>query len=266
MKKGLCLCLALTVSLSLTACASIPDMTAEQESMVSMYATSLLLKYDSENHSRLVDVNPFLTEYNTALYLFNSEEEAYYDALDEEEALRREEAKAQEELNNSYSEETLAYEPETSEEDEFYENTATVVDARSIDSFLDLFNFSIDYVDYEVVDEYPEGSDDVFVTLTSTSGHDILVVNFDVTNTSSEVETLDILSSLPTFKLAVNDDKYYSVMKTLLSEDLSVYTGAFNPGETKRLVLITEVREGAFVNSLGLRISMGDDYITKTLK
>ena len=57
----------LAASMTLSACVSLPDLSEEENEMVSEYAASLLLKYDSDNHSRLVDTSEFMQQYETAV-------------------------------------------------------------------------------------------------------------------------------------------------------------------------------------------------------
>ena len=69
--------LILSATLLFAGCAQYPDLTEEENEMVSEYAVSLLLKYDKDNHSRLVDTSEFLNKYNTALQERESARLAY---------------------------------------------------------------------------------------------------------------------------------------------------------------------------------------------
>jgi len=268
MKRGIGLLLScLLVATLLTGCGALPDMTTEQEQMVSQYAASLLLKYDAENHSRLVDTSEFEKSYETAKRLYEEAEEAYYRQLAEEEQKRQEEASRQDELNNSYDNKNENSSSGNKGGSSDGTGGAMVVDARTIGSFLGYNDISIEYAGNDVMDIYPEDAEELAFVITSTKGNDLLVVYFNVTNTSASSVTFDVASINPTFKLSVNGNNYYSVLKTfVLEDDMSLYMGDFNPGESKRLVLITEVSEGTVVSGLGLRVSNANDSITKSLK
>lgn len=263
--------------LTLAGCGGIPDMDAEQEEMVSEYAVSLLLKYDSENHSRLVNVDNFVTAYETAKRIHDQAEEAYYNKLAEEENKRREEAERQEELNNSYSQET----PSQGGDYEYSEEGsgsgsgrgdgnggATVVDTQTIEEFLGVGVFNFAYAGFDVLSDYPEDSMDFVPYISASEGGELCVVYFNVTNNSSEAATLDIIDIVPMtyFKLAINGGSFKSVVRTILEDDIAVYSGTFAAGETKRLVLIAEIREGTIVDNLELRINKGSDTLTKSLR
>lgn len=267
MKRGLVILLTVSlVIMTLTGCASVPELSEENESMVTNYAASLLLKYDSENHTRLVDTDNFIKAYEYAKSVYEREEKEYYDAIQAEEEARREEAKAQEEMSRQYAESTSTVEIE---EEKGTKGTggATVVDARTIESFLGADGFSITYAGFDILDEYPEEGSDIYVSMPSTEGNDLLVVYFNVSNISGGASTLDILSVNPIFKLSVNGDRFTSVFMDFgLEDDMSYYVGDFASNETKRLVLITEVKEGTVVTSLDMRISLKEDSLSKNLK
>lgn len=274
MKKKTFLIAILSLSLLATACATVPDMTEEQEEMISEYAASLMLKYDSENHSRLVDTSDFRLTYETKKRLYDEAESLYYSAIEEEENKRREENALQEQINQDNSEasegqtldidDLLANEPSGEKNDGL--GGATVIDTRTVASVLNAGDFSIEYAANNLVDAYPEEADAFSLVVNSTMGNDLLVLYFNVTNNGTEAKELNLAAINPVFKLSVNGDSYHSVMHCLLEDDLSEYVGSFSSGETKRLVLMTEVAEGTVISDLSLRVSVANDSITTTLK
>lgn len=278
MKKFTCvICITALLVLTLAGCGSVPDMTEEQEEMVSEYAVSLLLKYDEANHSRLVDVDSTIAAYEAAKKLHDQAEEAYYKRIEEEENKRREEAQNQDDKNSEYSQNTAASDNngnghENDGEDGSGRNDgsggAVVVDNASIEEFLGLSGFGFVYAGFDIMNDYPEDSMDFVPYISASEGGDLCVVYFNVTNMSSDSKTLDILNMIPMtyFKLAINGDNFHSVLRTLLEDDMAVYEGDFAPGETKRLVLITEVREGTQISTVDLRITQGSDSLTKSLR
>ena len=281
MKKFVCAIAVISLSiLMLTGCGSIPNLDAEQEEMVSEYAVSLLLKYDSENHSRLVNVDSYINAYETAKKIHDQAEEAYYKRLAEEEEKRREEAEKQDELNSSYSQETPSQGGGNSSSDGGSGSSsgrgdgtggATVVDARTIEDFLELEGFSVEYAGFDVMDIYPATAlaQDFVPYISVSEGGNLCVVYFDVTNTQSADAMLDTINMipLPFFKFAVNgENRYVSAVKTILEDDFSMYSSSFSAGETKRLVIVFEVREGTEVTALNMRITRGGESLTKSLR
>lgn len=229
---------------------SLSEMSPEDNEMVSEYSVSLLLKYDSENHSRLVDTSQFLNNYNFALQVREDSINSYNEKIIAEEELRKEETLLQEELLNGTEEELLQ---DTVKDDEY--GGATVIDytqpSMSIESYLGIPNYSISYSGYSLVDSYPEDGTDFFFSMDAATSKKLLVVKFNVTNNGSD-GTLDIFSQNVTFKLDINGKGLSSVYKTMLEDDLSEYLGDFSAGQTKELVLIYEVPEGIDINSISL--------------
>lgn len=269
MKRGLVILSIISIcAVMLTACASVPELPEDEQRMVTNYAASLLLKYDSENHTRLVPTDNYINAYQVASDMYAREEKAYYDAIQAEEDARREEAKAQEELSREYAEETSSLETVEINDDEIRgTGGATVVDAQTLESFLGADGFSIQYAGFDVLNEYPEEGTDIYVSIPSTEGNDLLVVYFNAANISASPATLDIFSLNPIFKLAVNSDHFSSVFMDFgLEDDMSYYAGDFESNETKRLVLITEVKEGTVISSLDMRVTVGGESLTKKLK
>ena len=241
----------LILSLTLSACGSYPKMTESQDKAISNYATSLLLKYDAENHSRLVDTSEFMDEYNAAWEAYNKSKEAY---------------EAQKQLEEKKKIKEIEKENEASSE-----NTTPVVDrtetysSMPINTFLDI-DYTVEFADYFFADRYPEKELSLFEPVSADEGMKLLVLRFNVTNNSSSGSQLDIMSKGVTFKVSVNDASYHSAYKTLLDDELSEYFGDFGGNETKQLVLIAEVEENCVVESINLRLSdTKGNQITKKL-
>lgn len=263
MKRGYGIICTLAACVFLTACAQIPDLTDEQEEMVTEYAASLMLKYDSQNHSRLVDTTSYVNAYETAKRIHDDAEARYYAEQKAEEEARREEARLQEELSRAYEEATRP--EETSHNDGT--GGAKIVDSRSIESLLGCSDFSIQYAGSDTLDSYPEEEGDVYFSLDAKRGNKLLIVYFNVTNLLDEEASLDIFEINPTFKLSVNGGSFSSVYKTfVLEDDLTVFSGSFSANEMKRLVLVTEVSQDTVIESLDMRVSVGVDSLTKSLR
>lgn len=267
MKRGaIALGLACCVSLMLTGCGSIPVMTGEQTEMVSEYAASLLLKYDSANHSRLVDTSSFMDSYNNAKKLHDDAEKAYYDEKKREEDERRREAEEQEAANQKYNEEKESSGTGKNGKKNDGTGGATVINTMSITEFLGLDNFSIVYAGNDVMNQYPEDAK-VSDSCVADPGKDLLIVYFNVTNKSDSKCELNMFELDPIFKLSVNDGLYTAALHSfVLDDDMSIYIGDFGPGEMKRLILLLDVADNTSVSTLSMRISLGNDSITKTLK
>ncbi len=245
------------------ACGSIPKLSADQTEMVSEYAASLLLKYDSANHSRLVDTKPFLDRYYTAVRNYETAKKAYYDAIETEAAIRRREAEAQERANAAYNNDgTGGAEVINSDENGRKANASNI----PIGEFLGLGDFTVDYSSYKIMDSYPENPGELSFSLTATQGKKLLVLFFDTVNHASSAKTLDIFHMNVQFRVSVNGGKYSKVFETMLGDTLSEYLDDFNAGESKKLSLILEVPEDISVQSLAMTVTHAGGTLTKSLQ
>ena len=263
-RKPVALSILLIACFALAACGSIPKLTANETEMVSQYAASLLLKYDADNHTRLVDTSDYLSQYYAAKKAYDDAEAAYYKAIFEEEEKRRQEAIAQANANNEYNNGLNS----GKKKDDGTAGAAVVNSAfnnMTIGEFLGYPGFSIQYAGSDILDSYPEDSDDI--VLPSSPGNDLLVIYFNVTNSGSSSEMLDVFSLGFNFRLSINGAGAAGVLyPTMLFDVLSEFEGNFNAGETKRLVLIKEVKEGTAVDTLSLSIVSPAGTMTKVLK
>lgn len=241
----------MSLGLALSGCGvAYPELNEDQNDMIAEYSVSLLLKYDEDNHSRLIDTTPFMDSYNEAVRVREDGIRQYEEAKAAEEEARRKETEAQEA--------SMTFSEEDNKEERDGTGGATVIDETftpsvSLETFLHADNYSIIYAGNDLVSSYPEDGTDFFFSMDATKGNRLLIVYFNVTN-HSEAGRLDVMNENATFKLSVNGDSYKSVFKSMLEDDMGEYIGNFNAGETKRLVLVTEVPEGTAISSLDLMV------------
>lgn len=257
-------CILIAAFMFVTGCGSIPKMTDEQTELVSEYSVSLLLKYDKDNHSRLTDTSAFMTLYNTARENHDKAEAAYYENKAKEEAKRRAENEAQESANKEYEGKGKTSDSGKSKSDGT--GGAKVVDATSIEDFLGLSDFIISYAGCDVLDVYPEDETSAIKSVKASQNKELLVLYFNIKNKASSKKTLDMNSLGPAFMTFVNGTSYGCTPTYNLEDDMHFYCDSFKAGETKRLVLIAEIKKGTKVNELELRITKAGKSITKTLK
>ena len=262
MKKAFA-CLLVCLSISLTGCASLPELTKEQDQMVTEYAAGLLLKYDAENHSRLVDTSEFMEEYNAAVTAYEDAKNRYYQALREEEEKRIREMEAQKEANSQSTIIDL----------EEGDSAGGTVDApvvnynASIAEYLGLPGVSIEFGGVDLLDSYPEEGEDFYMSMEATPGTKLMVVYFNVINNSGSDIDVDIMNKKAAFRFVVNGDLNVKKLETLLEDDLSTFKGTLTSGQNVRCVLVTEIPEDISVNSLNMTMKLdGMNSATKTLK
>lgn len=213
----------------LTGCGNtIPEMTSEQQELVVEYTVGTVLKYDRNYENRLVKV---------------SELEADEELLPEE-------------VPDQNTEQDQEIQEQGSELPELSQTTASEgdvpkgtdaeqgADVTSIEEFLQTEQLTFRYAGFEVVDQYPERNEEeeLFFAMTATEGQKLLVIRFDVENSSGTDADLDMNGMGVRFRLIV-DGEEKRALTTMLLNDLSYYSGTIASGETKELVLVCELPE-----------------------
>lgn len=207
----------------MTACGSaIPDMSEEQNAQVVEYAAGLLLKYDENYHSRLV-------------------EEPEAEPGEEEPIVQEEETVKETETTPVVD---VTQEPETTP---VVDVTQEPVEASfgSVEEFYGIDGVSITYNGYELKDMYPDTqeSEELYFAMNATRGCKLLVLNFDAANISGGDLNLDMLSRDTKFKVSINGETPKYALTTMLMNDLSSFTGTIAAGASERLVLVSEITE-----------------------
>lgn len=201
--------ICLTCMIAFSGCnQKMPDMTEEQSAIVTEYASSLLLKYNKNYESNLVDVS----ENNL-------------------ETEKEEETKD----HSSTTEEIL---PEEETKDPVIEDTETP--ASTIEEVCGLDAVSFSYMNCIITDSYSGGDEgEVIVSYDAADGRSLVVLEFDVKNISDKDFMLNMLEVNPTFMIQVANETH-KVQTTMLMNDMTTYKGTLAPGETIRLSLTSE--------------------------
>ncbi|MBP3469200.1 MAG: hypothetical protein J6K26_06755 [Lachnospiraceae bacterium] len=247
---GIRILLAGTVALLLTGCTdAIPEMTEEQQNMVTEYAAELLLKYDANYH------NTILTEEES----IKAEEELIRDA--ELQVLineQRQQAQQNQETENGGSEE------ESSSE-------AAEPVYTDIDSFLGLSNaVEIEYTGYLVCDSYPENTemnDWQGVARATSANNKLVVFSFRVTNVSGSDYLFDMASIDTRFSFKINNSVTKSSLTTLLFNDFKMYRDTIPAGGAVDAVLVIEMpaADAEQMTSIRMIMKLGSERAETTL-
>ncbi len=227
MKKGKSIVIVLltAASLLMTACdasiPSIPEMTEEENAQVVEYAAGLLLKYDTNYHSRLVD---------------NTEQE-------ETEVLNEVSEPENKEVVNT---EVANTEEQVSQEEISTENnnneTTVIEKSKSIEEFYGMNGVEIKYTGFELKDAYPDNdTEEMYFAIRASQGCKFIVLNFDMQNISQEDVNIDMVTAGAKFKISINNEGARYALTTMLEDDLGSYIGTIAAGEVKHLVLIAEL-------------------------
>ena len=223
------------LALMLSGCASaIPELTADEQNMVTQYMADLLLKYDAN----------------------------YQDSLLEEEelAIALEEQRAKEEAAKLEAEEQERLEQEKIEESKPDEIETDVTPSyAAVDSMADASNLTgveFDYLGYDIVSQYPDAAEGELVfAMTPTEGNELLIIRFQLSNVSgSDCE----IQTGTSYAVKINHGSYAPALTTLIENDLSTI-GTVLPVESgKEVVLISEVPAGTQIDSMILYVRAQD--------
>lgn len=225
---------AMTAVLLLTGCGNeMPYITDEQMDAVGEYAAVMLLKYDANSRSRLVD-------------------DAAIEAYDKKKALMEELEKPAKDKTENGGDETDATENDSAENGE-----AVAADDNLEDFFALPEGMRLVYSGYEVADSYPQDDEEeVYFTIDATTGKKLLVLKFVLDNPTGQAQSVDFLSYNVSCRVTVNEKESRNALTTMLVNDMSVYTGEVDAQDNRELVLLTELDEDILseVNSLVIRL------------
>jgi hypothetical protein len=227
---------ALAVSL-LCGCgnlAGMPTLTEEQTELVTEYAAGLILKHDEsfDDGALLDDEELAKQEAQEALQRERDREakaaaEDYLAKKANADKSKKDKKDKSEDSNDSSSEESKPSE-------------ATVADMAA---FYGMDSFSISYKGYILTDSYPTSGEDMLMAMDATSGNQLCVLKFDVTNISGSDATFDMFYRNPNFYLNIDGQPQVHQQYTLLLDDMAASNDAFAAGQSEERVLIFEISD-----------------------
>ncbi len=226
--KKIGIVLVAAISLMLTACGeSVPEMTEEENAQVVEYAAGLLLKYDQNYENRLVEEDP----------------EA------EEKASEKEKTESDE----------VKQEPQASQKETQTVNTSAVDASNNVQGFYGIKGVELKYIGYELKDVYPDGNmEEASYAMSAESGYKLLVLNFEMKNTTQQDVDVNMASTGVKFKISVNGGQPEYALTTILPNDLSTFMGTIGVEDTKDLVLVGEVSEQEASSIWSVALALGD--------
>lgn len=251
MKKAFQMCaLLLMASVVLTGCGPIPELpqlTEQQEELITEYAAGLLLKYDNSYD------NGILTE----------EELLKAEAKEKE---QKEKAERQKQLADEYVAKSVQAAKEKEEKKSSSKKDKEVkeepkgpisLDSYSTATFVGLDKLQLEYKGYETVKSYPSDSNGIF-SVDAGNGKELVIASFDLSNSSGEDVNVDMFNDSTTFSIALADGSIEPNCPTLLLDDFAVYKEAVANGTTKKVVLLFEVNEGSELSGASIVVNTKD--------
>lgn len=205
--------LAGMMALGLTACGEnrIPEMSDTDFEAVGEYAAVTLMKYDAGHRSRLVDLS--LIKDDTEEIKDNTEQEpSGMEPVDDTPVINKE---TESSGNTVAAPEEVLELPET---------------------------ISLVYEGQEVCGKYPDTDEKGYFFVVPDTGKKLLVLKFNLQNTSDQDVAADILGIRCKYKMTVNGSGYQTLM-TMLDNDLSTFSEQIPAGESREVVLLAQIEE-----------------------
>ncbi len=232
---------SLALVFGFTGCGNaIPDMSGEEEQQVSEYAALMLLKYDANNRSRLVD-----------LALFPEEPEQTEPPAEETQPETEGQGMgpvADTPVTELPQEGTAVSEGTVGSEGEFFSLPEGV---------------SLDFNGTQTCKSYPpEGETNGYLAVDAAEGESLLVLQYTLNNQSGTDQTVDLLGQKAVIRVTINGELTEFAQTTMLENDLATYSGTIGAGQSKELVLIVEIDQETADNISSVSINLKNDANT----
>lgn len=240
MKKMNVLLCSVAAAFVMTGCGEMPELTQEESELISEYAVGVLLKYDTAYNNRLVDTPA--------------------DDPAEEETELPEEENPEEEPEPEMEEPAEVVDVSQDEE--------TQPAVSSVEEYYGIPNVMISYTGYELTDSYPpseEGAVPVF-SMDASAGTQLLVLKFNVQNTSGQDQQMNMLGYGATFRVSVNGEASKGALATMLVNDMQTYDDVIPANTSVEMVSIVEVPQGTNVGSIEFILRGNGEDGTLTLQ
>ncbi|MBQ9143077.1 MAG: hypothetical protein IJX63_14995 [Lachnospiraceae bacterium] len=235
--------IAISLIIGLSGCGSqIPEMTEEEQAAISEYAVELLLKYDSNQSSRLVDLEPEEEPEPTARPSVTEPPSAT-------------EAPIEDSTGMDDVEET----PVIGADDE------GVGESGDIKTVLGLAeSISFMYEDYQTTPQYVDTVNKDLV-LEAEDGKQLLVCNFVLVNDGADKQSVDMLLDKIKYVFLI-DEESVNAQVTMLSNDLATYMGILDADEARRVVLLAECEEAKLAEAEVIFLQVQKNKETATIQ
>lgn len=232
MKKLWCLLAILVLSVTLTGCGV--ELSDEENRVIAEYAADLLLKYDRDYTSSLVEEEVPATEQTTQAPSTDS---------------------TTEEPSTQPPQESSSTESPASEDTTGSSDAAGEIDIGKI---VGLEGISITYNQCMFLDRYPSvDQDGAFIYLEADPGYQLVVIKFDIANITAQDIAVDLLNTDINYKLVYNQTKAASPMLTILMDDLGTYESVVPAGNEQSAVLVFQISKDLIsqIQSLDIRVT-----------
>jgi hypothetical protein len=119
-------------------------------------------------------------------------------------------------------------------------------------------NLNLQYSGYKIMDTYPEVKSPENFSITPDKGNQLMLISFELTNTSKKDMTVDLTEAKLTYQLNVNNGTIYEPSFTVLENDLKYLKTSLKGGKGKQVLLVVEVRKEPEIQNINLTVSSVD--------
>ena len=227
------------VMLSLTGCADVPDISKKQQDLIAEYSGGILLRYSDRYDLRLV---------------MNDEDG---DGMEDDMK-----SPAPSEGPDSTAQSSPSPTPGTTDEPAASAEASEIPQETErptvgVNEIYGISGLDFSYSSYETVKTYPKNSSDV--TMTADKDGALLVVNFNVKNTTKNDIKVDLTGRNINYELDVGGSKIAPSISILDNGGLNYLMTTIKPGKTEKAVLIFNLDKTSVQTAeKQLEISEGD--------
>jgi hypothetical protein len=144
------------------------------------------------------------------------------------------------------------------------ERVSGVGDAKGSDynlaEFLGESDVSIKYSYNMLLDSYPSyDQDGVYMEIQAPAGYKLLVLKFNVENTTNESRQIDLYNKDISYRIIVDNSKAAKQMLTILIDDLYTYQKTMEPSMFEEDVLLFQVSDEVAASMQDLKLEVTYD-------
>lgn len=243
MPRKIIYCIMLIVCSSLlSGCNQVMDLTEQETSLIAEYTAELLLKYDRNYTDRIDDGENVLSEVQE----ISGEEKA-------QETIAKKNTEISAKNNSASKEISKKEEVSISSEENLAKN-------------LEIDGITITCKDYLLTDKYPVTDEQgEFIHLDAAEGYQLLVLRFDVINTTEESITFSLLKKEIDYRVVCNGSLTAKAMLTILLNDLGTMETTVNPDEKQEAVLVFQIADDIQKNLDSVELKMNYNNIENSI-
>ncbi len=240
-KKKLALLIVSLCAVLLVGCGKVIDLTEEETQLIAEYAAELLLKYD-RNYVDRIDVGNEKNEEMSSEALESTVEENATEHTSSEEIT--ESASTEKQVEEDFKDENTGEELSDDESQDLPDGK-TVGTESDIAVIAGIDGGKITFRDYSIVDMYPATDEQgEFIYLEASEGYQLLVLKFDVVNTTSDMLSVSLMDKDLDYRIVCNGTKAANPMLTILMDDLGTLETNVEPDVPQEAVLIFQISDG----------------------